>query len=263
MLPQGMFSVAIATVLFPTLAGSPRAATSTACARSSANGMRQILLLLIPAAAARSCSPTPIMRLIYQHGAFGADSTELVSTALFWFSFSLPFSGVNLLLTRTFFSVQRPWITTGLAALNLIVNVVVCLALYKPLGIAGLVIGTRVVDAAMTRRAGALPAPRAARPARRAPHRDRRRADVAAAALLAAVLRRLEGARRAARARPCSPRSFRSACGLAAGAAVRRPRCSDADPRGPPDRDLSRRPAAHRRSAVSQILHPTVSSRIG
>jgi putative peptidoglycan lipid II flippase len=34
MLPQGMFSVALATVLFPTLSRSPRARTGTACARS-------------------------------------------------------------------------------------------------------------------------------------------------------------------------------------------------------------------------------------
>ena len=67
-------------------------ATTTACARSSANGMRQVFLLLIPAAAATLALSTPITRLIYQHGAFGPSSTDLVSTALFWFSFSLPFS---------------------------------------------------------------------------------------------------------------------------------------------------------------------------
>jgi putative peptidoglycan lipid II flippase len=93
---------------------------------------------------------TPIVRLVYQRGAFDATSTELVSTALFWFSFSLPFAGVNLLLTRTFFSLQRPWIPTGLAAANLLVNVIISLLLYKPFGVAGLVIGTAVASAGMT-----------------------------------------------------------------------------------------------------------------
>jgi putative peptidoglycan lipid II flippase len=112
--------------------------------------MRQVFLLLIPAAAATLALSTPITRLIYQHGAFGPSSTELVSTALFWFSFSLPFSGVNLLLTRTFFSLQRPWITSGIAGLNLTVNVAVSVALYKPFGIAGIVVGTAASSAAMT-----------------------------------------------------------------------------------------------------------------
>src|SRR6185437_7563549 len=71
-------------------------------------------------------------------------------TALFWFAFSLPFAGVNLLLTRTFFAVQRPWIPTKLAAMNMVVDAIVSIALYKPLGIAGLVIGTAVANIVMT-----------------------------------------------------------------------------------------------------------------
>ena len=57
---------------------------------------------------------------------------------------------MNLLLTRTFFSLQKPWITTGIAGLNLSVNVAVSVALYKPFGIAGIVIGTGVSSAVMT-----------------------------------------------------------------------------------------------------------------
>jgi putative peptidoglycan lipid II flippase len=57
---------------------------------------------------------------------------------------------VNLLLTRTFFSLQRPWIPTALATGNLVVNALISLALYKPFGIAGLVIGTAVASAGMT-----------------------------------------------------------------------------------------------------------------
>src|SRR6185437_1937386 len=71
-------------------------------------------------------------------------------TALFWFAFSLPFAGVNLLLTRTFFAVQRPWIPTKLAAMNMVVDAIVSIALYKPLGIAGLVIGTASANVVMT-----------------------------------------------------------------------------------------------------------------
>jgi putative peptidoglycan lipid II flippase len=150
MLPQGMFSVAIATVLFPTLSRLAARKDLDGLRTLTANGMRQVFLLLIPAAAATLALSTPITRLIYQHGAFGPGSTKLVSSALFWFSFSLPFSGVNLLLTRTFFSLQRPWITTGIAALNLGVNVAVSVALYKPFGIPGIVVGTAASSAAMT-----------------------------------------------------------------------------------------------------------------
>jgi putative peptidoglycan lipid II flippase len=150
MLPQGVFSVAVATVLFPTLSRLAARRDAAQMRQRLGNGMRQILLLLIPAAVLMMVLTTPIVRLVYQRGQFTAYSTHLVSIALFWFAFSLPFGGLNLLLTRTFFALQRPWIPTGLAALNMIVDVIVSIALYKPLGIAGLVIGTAVANAVMT-----------------------------------------------------------------------------------------------------------------
>ncbi len=150
MLPQGMFSVAVATVLFPTLSRLANRRDVAEMRRAVGNGMRQINLLLIPSAAVLIVLATPITRLVYQRGHFNAYSTHLVSIALFWFAFSLPFGGINLLLTRTFFALQRPWIPTKLAAMNIVVDLIVSLALYKPLGIAGLVIGTVVANVVMT-----------------------------------------------------------------------------------------------------------------
>ena len=150
MLPQGMFSVAVATVLFPTLSRQAARRDAGGMRRALGIGMRQINLLLIPAAAFLMVLTTPVVRLIYAHGTFGARSTHLTSIALFWFAFSLPFGGLNLLLTRAFFALKRPWIPTGLAAMNIVVDIIVSVALYKPLGIAGLVIGTFVANAVMT-----------------------------------------------------------------------------------------------------------------
>jgi putative peptidoglycan lipid II flippase len=150
MLPQGVFSVAVATVLFPTLSRMASNRDVSAMRHAVGNGMRQINLLLIPAAAFMVVLPTPIVRLVFQRGEFNAQSTHLVSIALFWFAFSLPFGGLNLLLTRTFFSVQRPWIPTSLAAMNIVVDIIVSIALYKPLGIAGLILGTIIANVVMT-----------------------------------------------------------------------------------------------------------------
>ncbi|HEX5852708.1 MAG TPA: murein biosynthesis integral membrane protein MurJ [Solirubrobacteraceae bacterium] len=150
MLPQGMFSVAVATVLFPTLSRMASSRDAGAMRRTVGNGMRQINLMLIPAAAFMIVLPTPIVRLLFERGEFDQASTHLVSIALFWFAFSLPFGGLNLLLTRTFFAVQQPWIPTRLAAMNIVVDILVSIALYKPLGISGLIMGTIAANAVMT-----------------------------------------------------------------------------------------------------------------
>jgi putative peptidoglycan lipid II flippase len=143
-LPQGIFSVAIATVLFPTLARFATRGEIDNLRATMANGMRQILFVLLPAAAAVLALSEPMIRLVYQRGAFDAEQTTLVATALFWFAFSLPTNGVYLLQTRTFFSLQRPWIATGLAGVDLVVSALAALALYKPFGVGGIVAGTGI-----------------------------------------------------------------------------------------------------------------------
>jgi putative peptidoglycan lipid II flippase len=143
-LPQGVFSVAIATVLFPTLARFAARGEMENLRATMANGMRQILFVLIPAAAAVLVLSVPMIRLVYQHGEFTPSQTTLVATALFWFAFSLPTNGLYLLQTRTFFSLQRPWMATGLAGFDLAVSALAAFLLYKPYGTGGIVAGTGI-----------------------------------------------------------------------------------------------------------------------
>jgi putative peptidoglycan lipid II flippase len=143
-LPQGIFSVAIATVLFPTLARFANAGEIGNLRATMANGMRQILFVLVPAAAAILALSDPMIRLIYQRGEFNPAETTVVATALFWFAFSLPTNGLYLLQTRTFFSLQRPWQATALATIDLVVSALAALVLYKPFGVGGIVAGTGI-----------------------------------------------------------------------------------------------------------------------
>ena len=149
-LPQGLFSISIATILFPTLARFAARGATDDMRRTMANGVRQILLLLIPSAVLMAVLAEPITRLVYERGEFGPEATDLVTEAMVWWSISLPFQGVSLLFSRTFFSLQSPWATTALAGANLVVNALVALALYEPLGIAGIVIGTVAGTLVMT-----------------------------------------------------------------------------------------------------------------
>jgi putative peptidoglycan lipid II flippase len=148
-LPQGLFSIAIATVLFPTMARFAARGARDDLRRTMANGVRQICLLLIPSAVLMAVLAEPITRLVYERGVFDAEATDLTSTAMLWWSISLPFQGVSLLFSRTFFSLQRPWATSALAGLNLVVNAALAAALYGPFEIAGIVIGTVVGTIAM------------------------------------------------------------------------------------------------------------------
>ena len=143
-LPQGIFSVAIATVLFPTLARFANRGEIENLRATMANGMRQILFVLLPAAAAILVLSDPIIRLVFERGEFDARDTTLTATALFWFAFSLPTNGLYLLQTRTFFSLQRPWQATSLAAIDLVVSALASFLLYEPFGVGGIVAGVGI-----------------------------------------------------------------------------------------------------------------------
>jgi putative peptidoglycan lipid II flippase len=149
MLPQGLFSVAIATILFPTLSRFAARDAFDDLRRTMSNGIRQILMLLIPSAAIMGVLAVPITRLVYQRGAFGGEATDLVSAAMWVWALSLPANGCSLLFSRTFFSLQKPWLNTSLAMGNLALNVVFSAALYKPLGVEGVVLGSVISTTGM------------------------------------------------------------------------------------------------------------------
>ena len=106
-------------------------------------------MLLIPSAVLMGVLAEPITRLVYERGIFDQQATDLVSEAMVWWAISLPFQGVSLLFSRTFFSLQRTWATVGPMALNMALNAGIAAALYGPLGIGGIVLGTVVGTIAM------------------------------------------------------------------------------------------------------------------
>jgi putative peptidoglycan lipid II flippase len=150
MLPQGVFAVALATVIFPTFTRLEARSDQTGLRTTLASGTRQMLFLLVPTTAALLVLSDPITQVIYQRGEFDAAQTKLVSEALFYFAFSLPFAGVNLLLIRAFFSLQRPWTPTFIALANLGLNAGLDAILYKPIGIGGIPLSTAIVSLVTT-----------------------------------------------------------------------------------------------------------------
>jgi putative peptidoglycan lipid II flippase len=131
MLPQGMFSVAVATVLFPAISRIAARGDMPAFGRTVATGIRQIAFLLIPASVASAVLAEPIVRLLYQRGEFTPDQTPVVAGALAAFSVGLVFNGMMLMLNRAFFALQSPWIPTWVAAFNLTLNTLLYIPLYR------------------------------------------------------------------------------------------------------------------------------------
>jgi putative peptidoglycan lipid II flippase len=137
MLPQGIFSVAVATVLFPTLSRLAARRDMGGFGRTLDSGLRQIGFLLIPAGLVSAVLAEPITRLVYERGQFTPDQTPVVAGALAAFSVGLVFNGWMLLLNRAFYGLQSNWIPTLVALGNVALNVALFAAFYR-LGVWGL-----------------------------------------------------------------------------------------------------------------------------
>ncbi len=145
-LPQGIFSVAISTVLFPAISRLAANGDIRGLRRTVARGLRQIFFLLLPASAFLMVLAEPVVRLVFQRGEFDASSTALTSGALFAFTLGLVFNGASLLVIRAFFAIQKPWLPTKVAFGGLILNAVLDLILYRPLGTKGIPLATSITS---------------------------------------------------------------------------------------------------------------------
>src|SRR6185437_11712808 len=109
----------------------------------------QIAFLLVPSSVVAAVLAAPIVRLLYQRGAFTSHQTTVVAGALAAFALGLTFNGTMLMLNRAFFSLQSNWVPTVVALANLAVNAALDAAFYK-LGIWGIPLSTSVVNIAGT-----------------------------------------------------------------------------------------------------------------
>ena len=210
--PQGMFSVAVATVLFPSLARLATRADFDGFRATVVRGLRQIAFLLIPASVVCAVLAEPIVRIVYQRGDFTPSQTHVVAACLAAFSLGLAFNGAMLMLNRGFFSMQAAWIPTWVALGNLGLNAALDASFYK-LGIWGIPLATSVVNIAGHDRSPHAPPPEG-RESRRQAHDRHRAADHRRLGRSRRrLLRRLAPARR--RARPPVRRAGRLARGRA------------------------------------------------
>ncbi len=145
-LPQGIFSVAVATVLFPLISRLAARDDVTGMRQTVIDGTRQIIFLLVPSTVFLAVLAEPVVRLVFQRGEFGVADTILTGEALLYFTFGLVFNGGSLLLIRTFFSLKKPWIPTKVALGTLVLNVVLDAILYRPMGTGGIPLATSIAS---------------------------------------------------------------------------------------------------------------------
>ena len=103
-LPQGMFGISLATYLLPTLSALATDKNYPEFRKTLRHGLGTLMFLNLIAAMLLAVLAVPIVRLLFERGAFHADATERVALALMCLAPGLvAFSTVNI-LARAFFA---------------------------------------------------------------------------------------------------------------------------------------------------------------
>jgi putative peptidoglycan lipid II flippase len=87
----------------------------------------------------------PLVRALFQRGAFTATDTDLVSQVQVCYLIQIPFYVAGLLFVQFLSSIRRNHVLMYGSALNLVLDVVLNLVLMKVWGIAGIALSTSIV----------------------------------------------------------------------------------------------------------------------
>jgi putative peptidoglycan lipid II flippase len=129
-LPLGIVGVAIGVVLLPDLARNLRAGNHASVMDSQNRSVEFALLLTLPAAVALAVAAEPIIRVLFERGAFTAADTLPTAAALAAFAFGLPAFVLIKVLQPAFFAREDTRTPMRYAVWNMVLNVAGSIALF-------------------------------------------------------------------------------------------------------------------------------------
>ncbi|GGD03423.1 murein biosynthesis integral membrane protein MurJ [Aureimonas glaciei] len=138
-LPLGMVGVAIGVVLLPELARALKAGRLEEAQHTQNRSLEFALFLTVPAAVALFLIPEPIIRLIYERGAFDAATTTAVAAVLGLYALGLPAFVLIKVFSPGYFAredTRTPMMITGASAIANIILSLILFNLYAERGIA-------------------------------------------------------------------------------------------------------------------------------
>jgi putative peptidoglycan lipid II flippase len=145
--PLGVFAIALATAVLPSLSKYAAVGDMEGLRSSFSYALRLVFFITIPAMTGLIILREPIVRLLFQRGAFDPSTTRLTAEALLYYAVGLwAFSGVRIVVSA-FYALQDTKTPVKIAVVSLIVNIFLSILLMGPMRHAGLALATSLASA--------------------------------------------------------------------------------------------------------------------
>lgn len=136
--PLGIFGIAAATVVLPTMARQATEQQYDALRQTFAHAIKFVLFITLPAMAGLIVLREPIVALLFERGAFDKHTTQLTARALLYYGTGLwAFASVRVVL-NVFYAIKDTRTPMRMAVLSVAANLVLGAILMRPMGHGGL-----------------------------------------------------------------------------------------------------------------------------
>jgi len=137
-LPLGIVGVAMGTVLIPEMTRALHGEDKGAVTNAESRAMELAVGLALPATLGLIALSEPIVRLLFQHGAFTAEDAQSTSDALIWLALGLPAHVLVKTLSPAFFAREDTYAPLIATLTGIVVAIVLALLLGHFLGASGI-----------------------------------------------------------------------------------------------------------------------------
>jgi putative peptidoglycan lipid II flippase len=145
MLPVGLIAQAAGVASFPFLARLAARGETTELADTTLKAARTAAVIGVGASAALIALAEPLVRLVYQWGAFTGDDSRLVSGLLLPFSLSIPAWAIHQVIGRWFYANQLMWTPVAIGTATTVAAIPLTLVATDRWGLTGVAGASTVV----------------------------------------------------------------------------------------------------------------------
>lgn len=143
-LPLGLLILPLITVLYPALVDLSATNDADRFKLIISKGISVITFLTLPIAVGTIVLGQPIVRLLFERGAFSASSTTVTTNVLTFYALGIYAEALQQLLTRSFFAVKNTRIPMKIGLITIILNIVMNYFLLNIMGVSGLALSTSI-----------------------------------------------------------------------------------------------------------------------
>jgi putative peptidoglycan lipid II flippase len=120
----GGYAIAVATAILPMMSHQAAAKDYDSLKKTLSFSVRIVAFITIPAALGLMILREPIIRVLFQHGQFVAESTRLTARALLYYAVGLPALASVKLIVPAFYSTRDTKTPVIIASISLCINIV-------------------------------------------------------------------------------------------------------------------------------------------